>query len=316
MPKPIKPMDLKKLKTYPLAKRKSKVSLTDFAKPWHKGNGFKEFLSGLPDILGGSHVRSVISAIVNAHRENRAVVFAMGAHVIKVGLNPIVIDLMERGIISAVAMNGAGIIHDAELAMAGKTSEDVSTSLGDGSFGMAEETAEFLSTAIKNAEAESMGLGDAVGRLVIDRELPHQETSILAAGVRLNLPVTVHLAFGTDILHMHPDFDPKAAGAATHRDFRIFASVVSTLEQGVYLNVGSAVILPEVFLKALTLARNLAGPLEAFTAVNIDFIRHYRPLTNVVQRPTASGGLGIDLAGHHEILIPLIAAGIIEQLDA
>ena len=289
-----------------------KVSLKDFAKPWNKGNGFGEFLSGLPDILGGSHVRSVISAILNAYRGNRTVIFAMGAHVIKVGLNPIIIDLMERGIISAVAMNGAGIIHDAELAMAGKTSEDVPTSLGDGSFGMAEETVEFLSSAIKNAEAESLGLGGAVGRLVVERELPHQETSILAAGARLNLPVTVHLAFGTDILHMHPDFDPKAAGAATHRDFRIFASVVSTLEQGVHLNVGSAVILPEVFLKALTLARNLVGPVEAFTAVNIDFIRHYRPHKNVVERPVAGSGRGFEFVGHHEILIPLLATALLE----
>ncbi len=315
MPKPIKPMDLKALKTYSLAKRKSKVSITDFAKPWQKGTGFNEFLSSLPDILAGSHLRSVISAIVSAYQDNRPVVFAMGAHVIKVGLNPIIIDLMERGIISAVAMNGAGIIHDVELALVGKTSEDVSTSLEDGSFGMVEETAEFLCAAIKNAESKSMGLGDAVGRLVIERGLPNQEISILAAGARLDLPVTVHLAFGTDILHMHPEFDPKAAGAATHRDFRIFTTVVSALEKGVYLNVGSAVILPEVFLKAVTLVRNLGHPLEAFTAVNIDFIRHYRPLTNVVHRPTASGGLGIDLAGHHEILIPLIAAGIIEQLD-
>jgi hypothetical protein len=238
----------------------------------------------------------------------------MGAHVIKVGLNPIVIDLMERGVITGVAMNGAGIIHDLEIAMIGQTSEDVATALDDGSFGMARETCNFLAEVIRSAAKNGMGLGQAVGRAILDQKLPLRNKSILGAGARLGIPVTVHVAIGTDIIHMHPGFDPAAAGAATHRDFRLFASIVSTLEKGVYLNVGSAVILPEIFLKAVTLVRNLAHPLADFTTVNLDFIKHYRPLTNVISRPTAKGGRGINLVGHHEIMLPLIAAGVIEEI--
>jgi hypothetical protein len=302
------------VKTYPLSQRKSKVSTTDFGKTWQKGAPFKEFLDHLPDILAGSHLKTVISAIVNAFQKEKTIVFAMGAHVIKVGLNLIVIDLMERGIITAVAMNGAGIIHDLELAMAGQTSEDVSASLGDGTFGMAHETGAFLCDAIYLAGEKSAGLGETIGSAVIDKRLPYSEHSILACGASLGIPVTVHVAFGTDILHMHPGFDAGAAGKATHRDFRTFASVIGTLEGGVYLNVGSAVILPEVFLKAVTLARNLGHHLDQFTTVNMDFIRHYRPMTNVVNRPTARGGQGFNLTGHHEIMLPLIAAGVIEAI--
>jgi hypothetical protein len=239
----------------------------------------------------------------------------MGAHVIKVGLNPIIIDLMERRILTSVAMNGAGIIHDLELAMIGQTSEDVTAALGDGSFGMARETCAFLGQAIKTAKGGSAGLGETVGRAIIDKQLPLMDQSILAAGVRLDIPITVHVAIGTDIIHMHPGFDPRKTGAATHRDFRQFSSIVATLEKGVYLNVGSAVILPEIFLKATTLVRNLGHVLDEFTTVNLDFIKHYRPLTNVIERPTAKGGRGISIIGHHEILLPLIAAGVIEQLD-
>ena len=314
MPQKFKPIDLSRVKTYPLSQRKSKVSTTDFGKTWQKGAPFKEFLDHLPDILAGSHLKTVISAIVNAFQKEKTIVFAMGAHVIKVGLNLIVIDLMERGIITAVAMNGAGIIHDLELAMAGQTSEDVSASLGDGTFGMAHETGAFLCDAIYLAGEKSAGLGETIGSAVIDKRLPYSEHSILACGARLGIPVTVHVAFGTDILHMHPGFDAGAAGKATHRDFRTFASVISTLEGGVYLNVGSAVILPEVFLKAVTLARNLGHHLDQFTTVNMDFIRHYRPMTNVVNRPTARGGQGFNLTGHHEIMLPLIAAGVIEAI--
>ena len=309
-----KPIDLSRLKTYPLAERKSTVSTDDFAKAWEKGALFKDFLDSLPNLLAGNHLKAVISSIATAFQEKKTVLFAMGAHVIKVGLAPVVIDLMERGIITGVAMNGAGIIHDLEIAMTGRTSEDVAASIGNGSFGMAQETCAFLSDAIKKAGEESKGLGEAVGRLMIDQELPFIAKSILAAGVRLGIPVTVHVAIGTDIIHMHPGFDPKETGGASHRDFRIFASIIATLEGGVYLNVGSAVILPEVFLKAVTLVRNLGNNLENFTAVNMDFIRHYRPMTNVVLRPTATGGQGFNLVGHHEIMLPLIAAGVIEQI--
>jgi deoxyhypusine synthase len=315
MPQKFNPIDLSGVKTYNLSDRKSKVTAEDFANTWQKGASYRTFLDNLPDILAGDQLKSVISAIVKAYRNNHTILFGMGAHVIKVGLNPIVIDLMERRLITGVAMNGAGIIHDVELAMVGRTSEDVAAALDDGSFGMARETCTFLSEAITSARKKSTGLGEAVGRTILEKRLPLMEKSILATGARLGIPVTVHVAIGTDILHMHPGFDPQAAGAATHRDFRLFTSIVAALDKGVYLNVGSAVILPEIFLKATTLARNLGNTLEDFTTVNLDFIKHYRPLTNVINRPTAKGGKGINLVGHHEILLPLIAAGIIEEID-
>ncbi len=308
------PIDLSGLTTYPISGRKSKVSTRDFAGTWTKGASFSDFLDRLPAILAGNSVRSVISAIAAAHENQKTTVLAMGAHVIKVGLNPVVIDLMERGVITAVALNGAGIIHDAELAMTGGTSEDVAAAIGDGSFGMARETGAFLSEAITMAGKNGDGLGHAVGQAIIDAHLPLGHHSILAAGVRLNIPVTVHVAMGTDIIHMHPSFDPEMAGGASHRDFRLLASVIATIEDGVYLNVGSAVLLPEVFLKAVTLVRNLGHRLENFTTVNMDFIQHYRPMANVVNRPTLKGGQGISLTGHHEILLPLIAAGVIERI--
>jgi len=309
-----KPMELEGLKTYSLAERKSKVSASDFASPWEAGGSFREFLERLPRILAGEDVREVISSIANARREQKTVLMAMGAHVIKVGLNPVVIDLMHRGIITGIAMNGAGIIHDLEVAITGQTSEDVSAALGDGSFGMAKETGNYLNEAIRLTRDRSLGLGEAVGRKIIDEDFSLKGNSILATGVELGIPVTVHVAIGTDIIHMHPEFDAEAAGGATHRDFRIFSTMVSTLEKGVYLNVGSAVILPEVFLKALSVVRNLGHPVHRFTAVNLDFIRHYRPMNNVVHRPTTEGGKGLRLVGHHELLLPIIAAGVIEEL--
>ena len=315
MTHPFKPIDTGKLKTYSISERKSKVSADDFAVPWEKGKSFREFIDSLPDILAGTDVRTVISSISEAFLKKKTILVGMGAHVIKVGLNPLIIDLMRRGIITAVAMNGAGIIHDSEIAMTGRTSEDVAASLGDGSFGMARETGEFLNGAIKRAEMESLGLGEAVGKEIAGRDFPFRDKSILAAGAILDIPVTVHVAIGTDIIHMHPGFDGRATGGATHRDFLTFASVVSTLNEGVYLNIGSSVIMPEVFLKATTLARNLGHDIDTFTAVNMDFIRHYRPMTNVVGRPTAKGGKGINLTGHHEIMLPLIAAGVIERVN-
>ena len=309
------PLDLSKVKTYSLLDRQSKVTTDEFARIWQTGSSFRVFLESLPDILAGRDLRQVISAISDAYVDNRTVVFGMGAHVIKCGLNPIIIDLMERGIITSVAMNGAGIIHDVELAMIGRTSEDVAAALGDGSFGMAFETCAFLGQAVKDINGNKTGLGEAVGRAIIDKQLPMMDQSILAAGARLGIPVTVHVAIGTDIIHMHPGFDPRKTGAATHRDFRQFASIVATLEKGVYLNVGSAVILPEIFLKATTLVRNLGYSLDEFTTVNLDFIKHYRPLTNVISRPTSKSGKGISIVGHHELLLPLIAAGVIEHLE-
>jgi deoxyhypusine synthase len=314
MAKTFKPIDLRQVKTYPLSERKSKVSTADFAETWEKGASYLDFLDSLPDVLAGRDIKTIISSIATAFQEKRTVVLAMGAHVIKVGLNPVVIDLMEHGVITAIAMNGAGIIHDLEIAMAGKTSEDVAETIANGTFGMAQETCDFLSAALDHAEHTSAGLGESVGLTIIRENLPFFDKSILAAATRLGIPVTVHVAIGTDIVHMHPGFDAKAAGGATHRDFRTFTSIIATLEKGVFLNVGSAVILPEVFLKALTLARNLGHNLDDFTTVNMDFIRHYRPMTNVVNRPTAKGGQGFNLTGHHEIMFPLIAAGVIEKI--
>lgn len=310
-----KPIDLNHLKTCSLSERKSKVSTDDFAKTWKKGAGFKEFLDSLPNILAADDIREVISSMAAAFQNKKNIVLAMGAHVIKVGLNPVITDLMDRGIVTAVAMNGAGIIHDFEIAYTGQTSEDVAESIGDGMFGMARETCAFLGEAVKKAGKKSLGLGEAVGLSIIENNLPFMDKSILAAGARLGIPVTVHVAIGTDIIHMHPEFDPKEAGGASHRDFRTYASVISALEGGVYLNVGSAVILPEVFLKAITLVRNLGHHVENFTSVNMDFIRHYRPMTNVVHRPVAKGGKGFNLVGHHEIMLPLIVAGVIEQIQ-
>jgi hypothetical protein len=308
------PIDLDALRTFPIAGRRSKVRHTDFAKPWTPGGSFSNFLDALPAILAGGDLRAIIEAIGSAVQEKRPVVFAMGAHVIKVGLSPLIIDLMQNHVITAVALNGAGIIHDAELAMTGQTSEDVAATLGNGTFGMARETATFVARAIERACRENIGLGAAVGGQILAENLPFAEKSLLAKGAQLDIPVTVHVAMGTDIVHMHPNFDPAAAGAASHLDFRILAAVIADLQDGVYLNVGSAVILPEVFLKAVTLVRNLGHRLTRFTTVNLDFIRHYRPMTNVVTRPTAHGGSGYNLVGHHEILIPLIAAGVCEHL--
>ena len=237
----------------------------------------------------------------------------MGAHSIKVGLNPVIIDLMERKIVTSLALNGAGIIHDFELAFIGQTSEDVDKEILSGAFGMADETGSMLNTAIKSA-ADGEGIGAVVGRMIQSGDFPYKDKSLLAAGYRLGVPVTVHVAIGTDIIHMHPSFDGKATGAAAQNDFLTFCSLVSELQGGVYINLGSAVLLPEIFLKAVALCRNLGKPLQHFTTVNMDFVQHYRPNTNVVRRPTQGGGRGYAITGHHEIMLPLLAAGIIEQL--
>jgi hypothetical protein len=315
MNSPMKPLDVSLLKTYPLESRKSKVGRADFARPWRPGGKFRDFLATLPNILVAGDFNKVAAAIARSHAARKHVIMAMGAHVIKVGLNPIVADLMQRGIITAVALNGAGIIHDLELAMVGRTSEDVQEGLEEGAFGMAKETAEFLNNAVSVAKEKGLGLGQAVGRAIIKQALPFSGESILAAAARLEIPATVHVAVGTDIIHIHPGFDPAATGQASHHDFRLFASVVANLEKGVLMNVGSAVILPEVFLKALTLARNLGHTVDRFTTVNMDFIRHYRPITNVVCRPISKGGAGYNLIGHHEIMFPMLAAAVLENIS-
>jgi hypothetical protein len=311
----IKPLALHKIKTHPLAKRRSKVKLAEFARPWRSGGTVSDFLARLPDILAARTLRDVIAAIVKARLTGKAVVVGMGAHPTKVGLNPVLVDLMERKVITALALNGAVIIHDFELALTGHTSEEVDMEIDAGRFGMAEETGLFLNQAITRGVRKGLGIGEALGMWIEERRFPNRKTSLLAAAVRMGIPVTVHVAIGTDIIHLHPAVDGAALGEGSLRDFRTFASVVAGLEGGVYVNLGSAVIMPEVFLKALTLARNLGHTVHRITTVNMDFLPHYRPQTNVVRRPTQKGGQGHLLIGHHEIMVPLLAAGIIERLS-
>ena len=310
-----KPISSSKLKTYSLKTRKSKVSVHDFAKPFREEKSFKDFLNSLPNILAAANLRQVASSVVAAYKNKKAVVVGMGAHVIKVGLSPVIIDLMERGIINAVAMNGACIVHDFEIAYAGMTSEDVDAEIDKGEFGMSEETGKLLNKAIKRGVKKGWGIGKSVGQMINSSKYPYKDLSILAAGARLGVAVTVHVAIGTDIIHIHPQMDGKATGEGSHIDFKLFAGVVANLEGGTYLNIGSAVLLPEVFLKALTLVRNLGHKVEKLTTVNTDFIQRYRPLTNVVRRPTKNGGKGYVLTGHHEIMVPLLAGAIKEGLS-
>jgi hypothetical protein len=314
MPFSYEEFDLSGVRTYPLDSRKSKARAEDFARPSERGTSFKSWFDGLPGILGAQDVRRVVRAIVEARTRGAGIIWGIGAHVIKTGVSPVLIDLMQRGYVSALAVNGAGVIHDFEIALAGATSEDVDEALGPGRFGMAEETGRILNDVIRNAEAKQQGLGQAVGAYLSASNARWADRSLLAIAHRLGIPVTVHVAIGTDIIHMHKDASGAAIGAASLRDFRYFTSCVARLSDGVYLNCGSAVVLPEVFLKAVALARNQGIPLDGLTTVNIDFVRLYRPQTNVVSRPVAgTRGQGISLVGHHEILIPLIAAAVIES---
>ena len=313
--KKLEPLSLDGIKTYSLSERHSKVSFQDFGSPWQRGGGFREFVDRLPRILAGETLRQVAAAWVRARRQGRPVLLGMGAHPIKVGLSPVLIDLLKRGLITGVAMNGAGIIHDAEVAMVGRTSEDVDEVLGCGCFGMARETAEFLNRAIAWGAKLGLGLGQAVGRRLLESDFPHKDLSLVAAAAALEVPLTVHVAVGTDIIHLHPSVSPEALGATTHRDFRLFAALVSELDNGVFINLGSAVIIPEVFLKALTLARNLGHQASPLTTVNLDFVQHYRPLTNVVRRPTIDAGQGLALTGHHELMFPMLAAMVVEEME-
>lgn len=310
-PKPPR-IDRTKVRTVPASRRPSKVSTRDEARPHRAGARFREFLDGLPALLGATDLRDAIAAADAARRAGRTILWGFGAHVIKVGLAPIVVDLMQRGFVSGILVNGACCVHDLELALMGRTSEDVASALDDGTFGMARETAERLNGAIADGARDGLGMGAAVGREIASGRYPEKKRSIFATAHRLGIPVTVHAAIGADIHHMHPSADGAALGATSHRDFETLAGLVATLERGVYLNVGSAVILPEVFLKALALARNLGHRVERITTVNLDFLRHYRPAVNVVERPTRLGGRGISLVGHHEILVPLLAAGLVE----
>ncbi len=312
--KKYRPVSLRRVKTYSINKRSSKVSLDSLAVPPVRGDTFRSFMEKLPDILATKDFRSAVKAIVRARQNNRPVVLGMGAHPIKVGLSPVIIDLMQKGVITAVATNGACIIHDFEISFIGHTSEDVEKELCMGTFGMANETGSYLNRAIKDGVKKGYGIGRSVGEMVQKGKFKFKEKSIFASAYEFDMPATVHVAIGTDIIHMHPEADGSAIGEGSFRDFKLFTSVVSDLEGGVYINLGSAVIMPEVFLKALTIARNLGNKVENITTINMDFIQHYRPGENVLRRPTINNGSAYALTGHHEIMFPLLAAAILEEM--
>ncbi|MFN6202523.1 MAG: hypothetical protein ACK496_08575 [Acidobacteriota bacterium] len=306
------PIDLRGLRTYPLASRPSKVTVRDFARPLSPAEAAQVMglVESLPQLLAADSLRAVATAVKAARAGGRAIIWGIGGHVVKTGLAPILIDLMRRGYVTAIATNGSGIIHDFEIALAGWTSEDVDTALGSGDFGMAEETGRLINEAIRDGVASSCGVGESVGRLLVETEPPFGDYSYLHEAYRRRIPVTAHLTIGADIIHLHTAADGAALGAASHRDFRLFTALVRDLNGGgVYLNLGSAVTMPEIFLKAVTTVRNLGFELRDFTTANFDFLQHYRPQTNVVRRPVANGaGKGYSLTGHHEIMIPLLAA--------
>ena len=316
----IRPLTLGRVRTYPLALRKSKVCVRDFAKAPAADPSFTQFLNSLPDILAAGDLRRILSAIHDARKKHKAVLWGIGGHVIKVGLGPVLIDLMGRGFVSGIAMNGAALIHDFEIALAGNTSEDVEAAIGDGRFGMAAETGEYVNEISKLAARTRIGYGEAAGQFLNSGVIaaPHAKSSVLAAAYKHRVPVTVHLAIGTDIPHMHPAADGASLGTASHYDFRLFSALVKEMHPGgVYLNWGSAVLLPEVFLKAVSVVRNLGVSLRPITTANFDFVQHYRPLQNVVKRPTYSvpgsrgpESHGFAVTGHHEVLLPLVAAAL------
>lgn len=315
------PLEFRGLKTEPLAKRPSKVTVRDFARPYKRGSKFADYLKTLPAILAGQEFRRLVAALLAARRKRKPILWGLGGHVIKVGLAPVLIDLVERGFVQGIATTGAALIHDFEIALAGHTSEDVEAQLARGRFGMAEETGALLNKIARFAAREELGLGEAVGRFLtrtgkeaLDPPPRYLDVSLLAAAYRARVPFTVHLALGTDIFHVHPAADGAALGASSYRDFRLFCALAAQLNAGgVYLNVGSAVILPEVFLKAIAAVRGLGRPLRHFTTANLDFLQHYRPTQNVLLRPVrALRAQAIALTGTHELLLPLLAAALIE----
>jgi hypothetical protein len=302
------------VRTVSVRDRKSKVDVRDFAGPVRAGMTVGELIEALPDILAGRDFREMLERLARVVRARKEWLLLMGGHVVKTGIAPCLVPMIERRWITAVAMNGSAAIHDVEIALFGRTSEVVEENLADGSFGMARETADFVNGAAVRARDRGEGLGEALGAALGEAGAPHASVSLLAAAASAGIPATVHVALGTDIVHQHPSADGAAIGDSSLRDFRIFAARVAALEGGAVWNLGSAVVMPEVFLKALTVARNLGRSVEDFTAVNFDMLRHYRPLANVVRRPTAGAGWGVDFAGHHEILVPLLAAGLAARL--
>src|SRR5262249_510365 len=308
------PLDLSKIRTYPLQSRPSKVSAEDFARPIGPDASLKDFLDGFPDVLAARELKELAALIREGKRKSRAIIAGIGGHVIKTGLGPVLIDFMRRGFITAIAMNGSAMIHDFEIGLVGATSEDVDATLGAGQFGMADETGRIINEATVRGAEDKIGLGEAVGRQLMELGPPHAERSVLAMAYELGIPVTVHVPIGTDIVHIHPSANGAGIGQTTYQDFLLLCSIVGDLNDGgVYLNLGSAVVLPEVFLKTVTVVRNLGFTLTDFTTANFDFIQQYRPLTNVVRRPVAGGGRGFSFTGHHELLIPVLAAIVLSE---
>ena len=307
------PLNFENIETYPLRERPSKIKIENFSQAVNENDSLREFLDKLPDVLAVKSLREIARQICRAKNLGKPVVWGIGGHVVKTGLAPVLIDLMRRGFVSAIASNGSVLVHDAEIALVGFTSEDVDASLGAGDFGAARETGELLNLAAKIAMLENLGLGEAMGRELAEAKPENENFSLLFQAYRNKIPFTAHLTIGADIGHFHPSADGAALGAASHTDFRLFCSIVRALDGGgVYLNLGSAVVLPEIFLKAVTIVRNLGFPLADFTTANFDFIQSYRPATNVVRRPVQNGaGRGFSVTGHHEIMIPLLAAQII-----
>lgn len=307
------PLALDKVKTYPLASRPSKVSLDDFASPIQTDSSLNEFLHSLPNILAVQNLREIASRILRARAAQKPIIWGIGGHVIKTGLAPLIIDLMQRGLVTAIAANGSVLVHDSEIAMVGSTSEDVDATLGEGAFGGAEETGKLLNRAAQDGAKDGIGLGEATARALLALTPKNADYSLLCAAYNARVPFTAHLTIGGDIGHFHPQVNGAALGATSHTDFRLLAELVRRMDGGgVYLNIGSAVTLPEVFLKAVTLVRNLGHQLADITTANFDFIQSYRPLTNVVRRPTDGGaGRGFAITGHHELTIPLLAAQLI-----
>lgn len=310
-----KEIDLNRINEYSIRDRNSKVNTAQFAHQYKKGSSLAEFIETMPHILKGNELRSLIADIIDAVNHDRPIILMMGAHVIKCGLSPLIIQLIEKKVLTCIAFNGAGIIHDTETALWGTTSEDVAAAIDDGSFGMVRETPEFINNALAAGKEMNLGYGEAVGRALTEAKCKYEELSIVATAIRWNVPLTVHVAIGTDIVHQHPNSEGAIIGELSYRDFKLFAEQVSKLERGgVVLNIGSAVILPEVFLKALTVVRNIGHKAHGFTTANFDMIPQYRPMVNVVQRPTQKTGKGYHFTGHHEIMIPLLVALVVENL--
>jgi deoxyhypusine synthase len=316
--KDLQPIDLSKVSTYPLASRPSKVTVKDFGTSITENSSLGDYLASLPNILAIQSLRGLATRMRRARDLHKPIIWGIGGHVVKTGLGPIIVDLIRRGFVTAIAANGSVLIHDAEIAIAGSTSEDVDATLGAGAFGGAEETGRLLNEAARNGASEGIGLGEALGGALVQLKPKYQDVSILCAAYEARVPFTAHVTIGGDIGHFHPSADGAALGATSHTDFRLLAEIVRRMDGGgVYLNIGSAVTLPEVFLKCVTLVRNLGNTLDDITTANFDFIQSYRPLTNVVRRPTADGaGRGYAITGHHELTIPLLAAELISRSTA